>query len=340
MTISLALDTSTSRTSVAVIEDGLVLRSKFHDDALGHGEVLPRLVAEVIAGLEIDEVIIGMGPGPFTGLRVAISFGQAFAFARNIPWIGICSLDAIAYGISDAEFIVATDARRKEVFWARYIHGKREGTVRVGSPLTLRNVDVAKYGEGSAKYALTTDIEHLYPDAGVMTNLIDLHNRVLVPMYIRRPDAFVAPVNVKFRAMNAMDLVSIYDIEKRAYKHDPWSLGQLKEELAASNRWYFVAEFHGEVVGYVGGLTVDSVTDVLTLTVDPKHRRKGIARELLRRLIDWSRTKDAIAIMLEMRVGNVEALPLYEAFGFVEIAERSNYYGPGIDAVVMRKELQ
>jgi len=71
-----------------------------------------------------------------------------------------------------------------------------------------------------------------------------------------------------------------------------------------------------------------------------QHRRKGIGRELLKRLIDWARVKKAEAIMLEMRLGNDAAQPLYEQYGFSEVSRRENYYGPGLTAVVMRKELK
>ena len=70
------------------------------------------------------------------------------------------------------------------------------------------------------------------------------------------------------------------------------------------------------------------------------HRRKGIGRELLRRLVDWARTNNCEAMMLEVRIGNEEAEPLYTSFGFLEITRRANYYGPNQDAIVMRKELR
>ena len=82
------------------------------------------------------------------------------------------------------------------------------------------------------------------------------------------------------------------------------------------------------------------VADIHTITVVENHRRKGIGRELLKRMIDWARVKTADAIMLEMRLGNDQARPLYEHYGFVEISKRENYYGPGLTAVVMRKELK
>ena len=76
MTTILAIDTSTDRTSVGIIKDGVLIAEQFHDDPLAHGEVLPRLVSGILAQVaRIDSVAIAMGPGPFTGLRVGIAFG-------------------------------------------------------------------------------------------------------------------------------------------------------------------------------------------------------------------------------------------------------------------------
>jgi tRNA threonylcarbamoyl adenosine modification protein YeaZ len=88
----LAIDTSTSRTSVAIIQDGKVVFSGFRDGATAHGPSLPALVQEALAVSDVDEVVVGMGPGPFTGLRVGIAFAQSFALARQIPVRGVCSL--------------------------------------------------------------------------------------------------------------------------------------------------------------------------------------------------------------------------------------------------------
>ena len=116
-------------------------------------------------------------------------------------------------------------------------------------------------------------------------------------------------------------------------------MAQFKEEFAGKDRIYVVGESSGELISYAGVVNLAGTADVLTLTVADDHRRKGIGRELLRRLIDWSRTQKCEAIMLEVRVGNEEAIPLYESFGFIEISRRKDYYGPGKTAIVMRKEL-
>ena len=94
--MSLAIDTSTSRTSVGIVKDGQILWSGFRDGATEHGPALPALVQEAVSKFNVEEVVVGMGPGPFTGLRVGIAFAQSFALARNIQLRGVCSLDAIA----------------------------------------------------------------------------------------------------------------------------------------------------------------------------------------------------------------------------------------------------
>ena len=117
MSTILAIDTSTDRTSIGLVVDGQIVSELHHDDPLAHGEVLPKLASQILQGApNIDHVAIGMGPGPFTGLRVGIAFGQAFALARQIPWIGVSSLAAMAAVRSEPEFIVAIDARRREFF--------------------------------------------------------------------------------------------------------------------------------------------------------------------------------------------------------------------------------
>ena len=343
MSISLVIDTSTQRTAVAIIQDDRMIVELHHDDALAHGEILPRLVEKVLMeSSHVDQVIVGMGPGPFTGLRVGIAFAQSFALARNIPWLGVCSLDGIVPAVepdSTGEYLVATDARRKEIFWARYKNGLRMCEPHVGAPQTLKLLKLPAFGEGAQKYKFSSNSDLLYPQPALLEKVSVDGPLYTTPIYVRRPDAFSAPVGVSFRAMNYADLVSVFDIELKTYLDDPWSMAQLKEELAGKNRWYFVAESENQVVGYVGALHAGGITDVLTLTVRLDYQRKGIGRELLRRLIDWARVQKAEAIMLEMREGNSQAQPLYVDFGFVELTKRDNYYGPGITAIIMRKDL-
>ena len=170
MTISLAIDTATNRTIVAIIEDGKVLFEGFHEGATEHGFAITELVSKALkVSPKPDQVVVGMGPGPFTGLRVGITFAHTFALAREIPVIGVCSLDAIL--IDKSEYTVAIDARRKEIYWASYKDG-----VRVAGPAVDKPADVSGY------------ILDLYPDMEKLVALSKSQN-ITEPMYLRRPDA-------------------------------------------------------------------------------------------------------------------------------------------------------
>ena len=332
MSTVLAIDTSTSRTSVALIKNSQVLFTEHHDDPLSHSEVLPVLVGKALAlESKIDLVAVGMGPGPFTGLRVGIAFAQSFALGAEINWVGVCSLDAMAANINQEDFIVSTDARRKERYWARYKNSKRITEPAVSKASELEKYQIPIFNEGE-----------YFPDPVEIARLSSENDLVKNPIYIRKPDAYPLPPGVKFRAMTAMDLVPAAAIEKDVYAKAAWSIAQFKEEFAKSpkNAHYLVAEYEGELIAYAGIFFVADVADIHTITVVEQHRRKGIGRELLKRLIDWARVKNAEAIMLEMRVGNDAARPLYEQYGFSEVSKRENYYGPGLTAVVMRKELK
>jgi tRNA threonylcarbamoyl adenosine modification protein YeaZ len=190
---SLVIDTATSRTSVGLFDGAIPLFAGRHDGATEHGEALPRLVEgalEVAAelGKEIKEVVVGMGPGPFTGLRAGIAFAQVFAHARKIPLAGICSLDGIVSGVS-GEYIVATDARRKEIYWAKYDSGKRITEPRVSLPDEVKVLGLPVYGEGAEKYGFEADIDLIYPHPLFLLAATEWADNVHEPIYIRKPDA-------------------------------------------------------------------------------------------------------------------------------------------------------
>jgi tRNA threonylcarbamoyl adenosine modification protein YeaZ len=135
----LAIDTSVG-VSVAILRsNGELTQSQAVDHGM-QGELTAELISQVVAdsGIEISEitdVVVGVGPGPFTGLRVGLVTAAVFAHAQNIPIHGICSLDAIAFDYAKP-CVVVTDARRKELYWARY-EDKRIGEPQVSKPEDL-----------------------------------------------------------------------------------------------------------------------------------------------------------------------------------------------------------
>ena len=170
MTISLAIDTATSRTIVGIIEDGKVLFESFHEGATEHGFAITELVMKALQICpKPDQVVVGMGPGPFTGLRVGITFAHSFALARDIAVIGVCSLDAI--DIDQSQYTVAIDARRKEIYWAKYKDGLRISGPAVSKPAEVDNFIIDQYPNLQKLVALSAS------------------QNIAEPMYLRRPDA-------------------------------------------------------------------------------------------------------------------------------------------------------
>jgi tRNA threonylcarbamoyl adenosine modification protein YeaZ len=192
MTITLAIDTATSRTSVAVVDQGGLLWYGYRDGATSHGHALPAMVSEaLLIAPDIEQVVVGMGPGPYTGLRVGIAFARTFAIARMIPVVGICSLDAIAALVRERDdFVIATDARRKEVYWAQYKSGVRIDGPHVDLPAVVADFGFPIFGEGAVKYGIALTDEDQFPDLLAMVGISENTDlQIDEPLYIRRPDA-------------------------------------------------------------------------------------------------------------------------------------------------------
>ncbi|MFI6091523.1 tRNA (adenosine(37)-N6)-threonylcarbamoyltransferase complex dimerization subunit type 1 TsaB [Streptomyces sp. NPDC051218] len=210
----LALDTATPAVTVALHDGSSVVAASSQVDARRHGELLLPAVDRVLAdaGLRLDAVtavVVGVGPGPYTGLRVGLMTADTFGLALGVPVHGVCTLDGLAYeaGIEGGPFVVATDARRKEVYWARYADPR----TRLTGPAVDRPADIADevaglpaVGAGALLYPET------FPDARAPENvsaasLASLAAEKLAageelaaprPLYLRRPDAQV-PKNYK-----------------------------------------------------------------------------------------------------------------------------------------------
>lgn len=196
----LAFDTATARVTVALY-DGHVLASHDADESMKHGELLAPAIAHVLdaAGAipsDITAIAVGVGPGPFTGLRVGLVTARTMGFALEIPVYGMCTLDVLAAEAIDhgyQDFVVATDARRKEVYAAHYRDGHR-----VAGPQVIKPADIATelplVGAGGALYpdAFPRATALRLPRAAVLAQAVADERFELLdpePLYLRRPDA-------------------------------------------------------------------------------------------------------------------------------------------------------
>jgi tRNA threonylcarbamoyl adenosine modification protein YeaZ len=206
----LALDTSTATVSVALHDGTEVVTSASVEDARGHTERLAPLVADVLAAAgagvgDLTDIGVGTGPGPFTGLRVGLVTAVTMGYALGIPVHGVCSLDVVAHGCRgdlEGEILVATDARRREVYWARY-ELAADGARALTPPAVERPADLSAEvralptaGAGAVLYpellprrvgwveAVAGDLAEL-----VVAGLAAGREMPVEPLYLRRPDA-------------------------------------------------------------------------------------------------------------------------------------------------------
>jgi ribosomal-protein-alanine N-acetyltransferase len=148
---------------------------------------------------------------------------------------------------------------------------------------------------------------------------------------------------ISYRPAIQLDLPVLVSMERVLFADSPWTTGQFKEAFQGvpNSRYFMVATNESDqIVGYAAVLVVAPgvEADVLTVAVLPDYARQGIATYFMNELEKWSLSKQASAMMLEVGTKNIGAIALYEKLGYQTIATRKNYYGQGLDALVMRKE--
>lgn len=144
------------------------------------------------------------------------------------------------------------------------------------------------------------------------------------------------------RRMRWWDLDDVTALEHELFPHDAWSTEQFWAELAHApeSRWYAVHEDAEGIDGYVGLYAVPPEGDVQTIAVAPRSQGRGVGRALLDSLVEEARARGCAQLFLEVLDGNEPALALYDRAGFERLGRRASYYGPGLDAVILRLRLR
>ncbi|WP_407107352.1 tRNA (adenosine(37)-N6)-threonylcarbamoyltransferase complex dimerization subunit type 1 TsaB [Rhodococcus aetherivorans] len=212
----LAVDTATPAVTAGLVrvDDGgerggvdiETLAVRVTDNPRAHAEVLTPQILDCLSSTghtpaDLDAVVVGVGPGPFTGLRVGMATAAAFGDALGVPVHGVCSLDAIAADVhgtdGDGDLLVVTDARRREVYWARYSGGHRVEGPGVCKPAELKaepSLRIAGSRLHTDLFALPAHPVATPSPAGLVAVavadlLAGVEPEPLVPLYLRRPDA-------------------------------------------------------------------------------------------------------------------------------------------------------
>jgi tRNA threonylcarbamoyladenosine biosynthesis protein TsaB len=362
----LALDAAAAACSVALLCRGRLLAHRQAPMARGHAEALMPLVMEIMAEARIDfadlaKVAVGVGPGSFTGIRIALAAARGIALAAGLPAVGIDSFSAVAATLPAAALagrtlLVVIDSKREELFGQYFDSDRRP----LGAPLVLGALDLLERrpagplilaGDGAARLPDAPGLERAEgtgrPDARAIALLAE-EGRVtldLRPLYLRAPDVTLPrprpqtgsrPGSMSEPAM-LIRPAGAFDLERLAVLHaacfaEAWDAEALAVLLAMPGAFGFVAasahppEPEEGPSGLVIARAAAGEAEIISLAVRPRERRRGLGRRLLDAAAAESLARGAGRVYLEVAADNLAARALYLGAGFAQVGRRANYH--------------
>lgn len=376
----LGIDTALNACSVAIIDGSDVLASVTSAGGRGNAErLLPLLEqARLEADLDLaqlDGIAVTIGPGSFTGIRTALATARGLGLALKIPVWGITTTETLSAAAAQPGFatVAVIDAKRGEVYIQCFAaHNRTLLGAALTAPQLLSIADAAAIlpaglamlvGSGSVllKDAAQRDDLQLSsvspdPDPVLVARLAAGRPRPTAspsPLYIRPPDAKLPSgvtttasskltVNIQACGMESAAVLAALHADAFAGQSDEvWTEKSLRELLAMPGALALLALQGGDPVGFILLRQAADEAEIITLAVQPRARRAGIARRLLTVGLDKMTGRGALHCFLEVAETNDTARALYASAGFVEVGRRPAYYrdaaGGRHDAVLMRK---
>ena len=338
----LAFDTATDLATSALVADGEILGERTTRPQALLADVDALLEAARLVPADLSAIVVGTGPGSFTGTRIGLSVARGLALSLDLPVAGVSTVAALA--AADERAFPVVDARRGEVFVlgplrratrrrrppaGRDLHRQRRPPLPGASHGPRLRGSSGRLGSPcAARLAACLDRELVRPGrrrgAGVRPR--------------SRREAVVR-LSFSLRRLELSDLDAIERIELASYP-TPWSRSMFASELAKQSSLSIAAVTPDErLVGYLVLSRYVDAWHVMNVAVDPEHRRLGIASAMLRRLFEVTRGDAERGYTLEVRVSNLAAISLYESFGFESRGVRRGYYTDNReDALIMWRD--
>lgn len=372
--ITLIVDTSLTVATVAVMKNEEVLGEFYINSKNKHSDTLMPLIENILQLLninpkEIKHLVCGIGPGSFTGTRIAVSTVKAIAYSNNILVTPVTSLEALALNHikSNKVIIPIIDAKRGNVFTAMFIskNGKLKRIMTnslmeigsiiekaveldkeiifVGDCLELHKelLQKEKISLSKKKDNIIFSINMgIYAQNQLKNNTIEA--RDLNPLYLLKSqaerDLIIKNIEkLKIRKMELNDIEDIYNIEKNAFI-TPWSKKSFEEELNNKKATYLLISLENETIGFVGFWELEEEAHITNIAVKEEYKGLGVGSYLIEELINRCKDKKIQDITLEVRVKNYSAIKLYKKYGFKVEGVRKKYCrDTGEDAHIMWK---
>mgnify|MGYP000325756119 FL=1 len=373
----LSIDTSSKIASIAIIEDGRVLDEMHVLSEEEHSQTLMPMIEKIFNdnNMDLDEIdLIGCsrGPGSFTGIRIGIATAKAFSDAKNIPLIGIDSLEALAYSVviekenNDCEILAMINAKNDNVYAATYLVNNGKLNMVKNAEImnlteTVSYIDFKKQvfivgcededsirrliqAEASSERAISGDdcsfefVKDTIPTAASIGIAAyekyknGVIDEIIVPLYLRKPQAERNLFQVDEKTI--VTEMAITDKEFIIDNYDKFSSSwDIKAfKSDADDSKYFVSKIDTEVFGYISYRVVLDEVEIMNVVTREDARNMGIASSLLSYLI---RNVDASKFNLEVNENNKVAIKIYKKFGFMEVGKRKNYYNNGKENAIL-----
>jgi tRNA threonylcarbamoyl adenosine modification protein YeaZ/ribosomal-protein-alanine acetyltransferase len=375
----LAVDTSTSAATAAIMEDGRLISEYILNVSRAHSQKIMGIIDELftksgIKPSKIDLYACSAGPGSFTGLRIGASIIKGMAQTFNKPVVGVPTLDALACNLYNCTGLVCPmlDAQRGMVYSSLY-SWQAGSLVKLEAPGVILIEDLIKLvkdkavpatflGDGALlfKENLKKGLEEYYiapadsllPRASSCAKIamemydkgsFDTYNSFRLT-YIRKSQAEVEyekKQKIELQNMSLEDIDQVYEIENLSFT-TPWSRESFKSELLKNDlARYIVAKVDGKVAAYGGMWIVLDEAHITNIAVHPEYRGRKIGETLVKALLRTAKENKAADITLEVRASNDAARKLYKKLGFKDGGRRKGYYeDTGEDAIIMWNELE
>lgn len=358
--ILLALDTCLASCSVAVFDGDSqrVIAAQCELMDRGQAEALAPMVQNVLAnaGLGMDAITAiaaTTGPGTFTGVRIGLAMAQGLALPRALPIIGISTMQATAAAVvgQNRHIAVCHAAGATGQCYVQHFSsdGLAHGDVSLQSPEALRvAADSILIGTGAAMIAhpALRKPEHDLPDAkffaAFASGLAGRHHAEIQPLYGRGVDAkpMVSRIDVGRVGVDAANILS--GLHSKSFE-DGWSVEAIESMLQTPGTLALLAHRDRQPVGFIMQRAIAGEAEILTLAVHPRHRRRGVAMQLMTSGRTYLASLQTTALFLEVAADNTAALTLYERQGFERAGVRRGYYqrgtSPAVDALIMRRPI-
>ena len=374
----LAIDTSSKICGVAIIENEKILIKLINDDEKTHSVKLMPMIDKAFndTKLSLDDISLlacCTGPGSFTGVRIGIATIKAFSDVKNIPVVGITSLESLAYNvkqISKPTSLICSliDAKNENVYCGLYNFSNDLNYTNIFAEnidITISKIsniinekqftDIIFVGDGSKIYK--EKLENSFKNSIFATENYDVQNIIsianiafnkynsgeygnsssLSPIYLKKSQAereFEEKIKILPMTNEDIDFLST---NLNSDFDDFWNINNLKNDFSNPNSTYLIARVENEIVGFAGFLKICDEANIMNIVTKKNKRNLGIGSKLLENLILYAKNQNCKSITLEVNEHNNIAIHLYEKYNFKRIGLRKKYYNNTDDAILMAR---